>query len=106
MPELGTLGPKQAAALAGLAPFARDSGTASGRRFIGGGRAEVRSMLYMATLSAARYNPVLKALYDRLIAAGKAVKVARVAVARKLLVILNAMLRDRRPWEPTAAPSA
>jgi transposase len=106
LPELGTLSSKRIAALAGLAPYARDSGAWRGRRSIGGGRAEVRSALYMATLSAARYNPVLAAFYRRLRAAGKAVKVARVAVARKLLVIVNAMLRDDRAWAPEPAATA
>jgi transposase len=103
LPELGQLSPKRIAALAGLAPFARDSGVLRGRRAIGGGRADVRSALYMASLSAARFNPVLAPFYRRLRAAGKAVKAARVAVARKLLVILNAMVRDGRPWSPAAA---
>jgi transposase len=103
LPELGTLTGRAAAALAGLAPHARESGAWRGRRSIGGGRAEVRAALYMATLSAARFNPVLRAFYERLRAAGKATKVARVAVARKLLTILNAMLRDNRPWRPAAA---
>ena len=94
------------AALAGLAPFARDSGTRRGQRRVGGGRAGVRSALYMASLSAARYNPALRAFYRRLRAAGKLAKVALVAVARKLLVILNALLRDRRPWDPELAKTA
>jgi transposase len=100
LPELGTLSGKQAAALVGLAPFARDSGQRRGKRSVGGGRAGVRAALYMAALSAARYNPPLRAFRDRLRAAGKAPKVALVAVARKLLVILNAMVRDHRPWSP------
>jgi transposase len=103
LPELGTLGRKQIAALVGLAPRNRDSGRQRGQRHISGGRAEVRSVLYMASLSAARYNPVLKAFYQRLRAAGKLAKVALVAVARKLLTILNAMLRDNRPWQPATA---
>lgn len=106
LPELGRLSAKRIAALVGLAPFARDSGKSRGRRAIRGGRADVRSALYMASLSAARFNPALKAVYARLRAAGKAVKVARVAVARKLLVILNAMLRDGRPWARAAVPAA
>ncbi len=106
LPELGTMTGKQAAALAGLAPFARDSGTRRGTRTIAGGRAGVRSALYMAALSAARYNPPLRAFRDRLRAAGKAAKVVLVAVARKLLVILNAMLRDGRPWNPDLAKIA
>lgn len=99
-PQLGTLGGKQAASLAGLAPFNVDSGTLRGRRHIWGGRASIRSVLYMATLSAVRYNPALAEFYQRLLRAGKSKKLALVACARKLLVILNAMLRDNRPWTP------
>jgi transposase len=106
LPELGALTGKQVTALAGLAPFARDSGTRRGRRAVGGGRAGVRGALYMASLSAARYNPPLRAFYRRLRAAGKLAKVALVAVARKLLVILNAMLRDHRPWSPERVKTA
>ena len=101
LPELGTLTRQQVAALAGLAPLARDSGTRRGQRCIGGGRAEVRSLLYMAALSASRYNPALRAFSERLRRAGKAVKVRLVAVARKLLTIANAVLRDGRPWTAT-----
>jgi len=97
-PQLGTLHGKQAAALGGLAPFNVDSGTLAGRRRIWGGRAEVRTVLYMAALSAIRWNPVIREFYQRLVHAGKAKKVALVACARKLLVILNAILRDQRPW--------
>jgi transposase len=100
LPELGGLSRRQVAALAGLAPRARDSGSVRGARTIFGGRAEVRAGLYMAAVSAARHNPALKAFYRRLRAAGKAAKVALVAVARKLLTILNAMIRDMKPWEP------
>jgi transposase len=100
LPELGTLTRQQIAALAGLAPLNRDSGQRRGQRCIGGGRAEVRSLLYMAALSAARYNPALKAFAERLQRAGKAVKVRLVAVARKLLTIANAVLREERPWQP------
>jgi transposase len=103
LPELGTLTRQQIAALAGLAPLNRDSGQRKGQRSIGGGRAEVRSLLYMAALSAARYNPALRAFSERLKQAGKAVKVRLVAVARKLLTIANAVLRDGRPWDPTLA---
>ena len=99
MPELGTLDRRQAAALAGLAPFTRQSGQWRGKSFIGGGRARVRCTLFMAALSAARYNPALKVFHQRLIAAGKPKMVALVAVARKLLVILNALLRDQKPWQ-------
>lgn len=101
-PQLGTLRGKQAAALGGLAPFNMDSGTLSGRRHIWGGRASIRSALYMATLSAVRYNPVIAEFYQRLLRGGKTKKVALVACARKLLVILNAMVRDQRTWAPSA----
>ena len=100
LPELGTLGRKQIAALVGVAPFNRDSGTLRGRRTIWGGRASVRAVLYMAALVGARHNPVIRALYRRLKAAGKPSKVALVACMRKLLTILNAILRDRSPWNP------
>ena len=100
LPELGTLTRQQIAALAGLAPLNRDSGRRQGQRSIGGGRAEVRSLLYMAALSAARFNPALRSFAERLRRAGKAAKVRLVAVARKLLVIANAVLRDGRPWDP------
>ena len=100
LPELGTLGRKPIAALVGLAPFNRDSGTLRGRRTVWGGRAAVRQVLYMATLSAVRHNPVLKAFYDRLRGRGKRPKVAIVAAMRKLLTMLNAMLRDNAHWNP------
>jgi transposase len=103
LPELGTLTRQQIAALAGLAPLYRDSGRRQGQRSIGGGRAEVRSLLYMAALSAARFNPALRAFSERLRRAGKAIKVRLVAVARKLLVIANAVLRDGRPFDPALA---
>lgn len=99
LPELGTLDRKQIAALVGVAPLNRDSGTLRGRRCVWGGRAEVRQTLYMATLSAVRYNPILKTFYTRLRTAGKMAKVALVACMRKLLTILNAMLRDHAPWD-------
>jgi transposase len=102
LPELGALSGRRIAALAGVAPVARDSGRRAGARRIAGGRAGVRSGLYMACLSAVRHNPVLRAFYARLRAAGKAVKVAQVAAMRKLLVILNAMVRDGRRWDPAA----
>lgn len=98
LPELGHLNRKQIAALAGVAPFARDSGTWRGHRVIWGGRAQVRRALYMAALVASRHNPVLQALYTRLRAAGKPAKVALVACMRKLLTILNAMLQDGTRW--------
>lgn len=100
LPELGALSRKRVAALVGVAPVARDSGKKAGARSIAGGRAGVRSGLYMAVLSAARYNPVIRAFYQRLRAAGKAIKVAQVAAMRKLLTILNAMVRDNKPWDP------
>lgn len=99
LPELGTLNRKQIAALAGLAPFNRDSGTLRGHRCIFGGRAAVRSALYMGALSAIRYNPVIRALYERLIQAGKPPKVALTACMRKMLTILNAMVREGSPWQ-------
>lgn len=100
MPELGTLTPRQVAALAGLAPMARDSGVRSGKRRIGGGRKSLRDVLYMAGLSAARNDPNLRAFSDRLKENGKAPKQAIIAVTRKLLVILKAMIREKRPYEP------
>lgn len=98
VPELGTIDRKQIAALVGVAPFCHDSGHTHGKRFIHGGRRSVRSVLYMATLSATRYNPTIRTFYQRLQHAGKAKKVALVACMRKLLTILNAMLRDNQPW--------
>jgi transposase len=103
LPELGAVSGRRIAALAGVAPVADDSGRRRGGRAIAGGRAGARSGLYMACLSAVRYNPVLRAAYTRLRAAGKPAKVALVAAMRKLVVILNAMLRDNRPWDPAAA---
>jgi transposase len=99
LPELGTMGRKQIAALVGIAPLNRDSGTLRGRRTIWGGRAKVRAALYMAALVASRRNPRLAAFYRRLVAAGKPKKLALTALMRKLLTILNAILRDRRPWK-------
>jgi transposase len=99
LPELGQLGRKEIAALAGLAPFTRQSGQWRGKSFIAGGRVAVRSILFMGALVAKKHNPVLKAFFDRLVAAGKPKMVALVAVARKLLTILNAILRDGRPWQ-------
>jgi transposase len=100
LPELGTLSRHQIAALVGVAPCARDSGTLRGKRSIWGGRTSVRCVLYMATLSAVRWNPPLAATYRRLIDAGKLPKVALIACARKLLVLLNAIVAHRTPWEP------
>lgn len=98
MPELGTIDRKKVAALVGVAPFNRDSGRLQGKRHIYGGRSEVRSVLYMATISATRFNPVIKTFYERLLKAGKEKKVAIVACMRKLLTIINAMLRHNKPW--------
>jgi transposase len=100
LPELGVLNRRAIAALVGVAPFARDSGTLRGRRMIVGGRAAVRRTLYMATLTAIRRNPVITAFYGRLRGTGHPPKVALTAAMRKLLVMLNAILRDRRPWQP------
>ena len=100
LPELGTLNRKQIAALVGVAPFAHDSGQMRGKRRIWGGRASVRHALYMAAHSARRYNPQIKAMGDRLAAAGKPPKVVIVACMRKLLIILNAILRTGVPWNP------
>lgn len=99
MPELGSLTRRQVAALAGLAPFTRQSGQWKGRSFISGGRVAVRSSLFLAAMTASRFNPPLAAFHQRLIAAGKPKKLALIAVARKLLTILNAILRDKTPWQ-------
>jgi transposase len=106
LPELGTLGRRQIAALAGVAPLNRDSGTRTGPRTIWGGRASVRSMLYMAVVSGLVHNPLLKPFYQRLRAQGKPTKVAMVACMRKLLTIANAMVRDGTAWSPVAASAA
>jgi len=98
LPELGTLDRKQIAALVGVAPFNRDSGSLKGRRSIWGGRAPVRCALYMATLVATRRNPVIRDFYNRLIAKGKLFKVALVACMRKLLTILNSMIKHKTRW--------
>jgi transposase len=103
LPELGTLSGKRIASLVGVAPMSRDSGRTSGTRSITGGRAGVRSGLYMAILSAVRYNDPIRKFYQKLLEAGKAIKVAQVAAMRKLLVTLNAMVRDNRPWNPDFA---
>lgn len=103
LPELGTLDGKQIAALVGVAPLNRDSGLVRGKRTVWGGRASVRAALYMSALVAIRHNPVIKAFYQRLRAAGKAPKVALIACMRKLLTILNAMLKHRTPWRVVAA---
>lgn len=100
LPELGTLDRHKITALVGVCPFNRDSGKMRGKRTIFGGRAAVRAMLYMATLSAIRSNPAIKDFYDRLTKAGKVRKVAMVACMRKLLTVLNAMLKKMVPWDP------
>jgi transposase len=100
LPELGQLGRRQIAALVGVAPYARESGVWRGRRRIVGGRGQLRRTLYMATLTATRFNPVIRTFYERLLAAGKLKKVALVASMRKLVTILNAMVRDARPFDP------
>jgi transposase len=100
LPELGTLSRQRLATLVGVAPLNRDSGTLRGSRTIWGGRAHVRTALYMSTLVAVRYNPVLKTFYERLRAAGKAAKVALTACMRKLLTILHAMVKHHTPWQP------
>lgn len=99
LPELGRLNRREIAALVGVAPMANDSGASRGRRRIQGGRFDVRRVLYMAALTASRRNPVIKAFYERLIAAGKCPKVALVACMRKLLTVLNAMVRTNKPWD-------
>jgi transposase len=99
LPELGSLNRRQIAALVGLAPWTRQSGQWRGRSMIGGGRAAARAALYMAALVASRFNPVLKSLYQRLLLAGKAKKVALIAVARKLLTFANAIIRSQKPWQ-------
>ena len=99
LPELGTLNRREIAALAGLAPFTRQSGKWRGKSFIGGGRSSVRTALFMAAMTAMRCNPALRAFHHRLRAAGKPKMVALIAVARKLLTVLNAILRDNRKWQ-------
>ena len=100
LPELGTLDRKRIAALVGVAPFNRDSGTLRGRRAVWGGRSRIRAALYMSALVASRHNPVIRTFYQRLLAAGKPKKVALIACMRKLLTILNSMLKHRVPWRP------
>ncbi len=106
LPELGQLTRQQIAALVGVAPLNRDSGTLRGRRTVWGGRAQVRAVLYMSTVVAVRHNPVLIAFYQRLRAAGKAPKLALTACMRKLLTILNAMLKHHSRWAPLCAQPA
>ena len=104
LPELGTLSAKHLAALVGVAPLNQDSGTHRGHRIVWGGRAGVRAALYMAALVATRYNPLLRAFYQRLLERGKPKKVALTACMHKLLTILNAMLKYQTPWRPTLVP--
>jgi len=99
LPELGTLGRREIASLVGVAPFARDSGSFRGVRRIRGGRPAVRTVLYLSAMTAARFNPMLRTTYQRLRQAGKPPKLAFVAVARKLLTILNAIARERTAWQ-------
>jgi len=101
LPELGILNRRQIAALVGVAPFNCDSGKRKGYRRVWGGRALIRSILYMAALSAVRYNPAIKAFYKRLVAAGKKPKVSLTACMRKLLTIINSMVRNGSLWDPT-----
>ena len=103
LPELGTLNRRQIAALVGVAPFNRDSGTLRGKRTVWGGRSRVRAVLYMGTLSATRCNPTIRDFYQRLLASGKPKKVALTACMRKLLIILNSMLKHRSPWRAPRA---
>ena len=103
LPELGALSRQQVCALVGVAPFNRDSGTLRGRRTVWGGRSQVRTALYMATLVASRFNPAIQAFYQRLCSAGKPKKVALTACMRKLLTILNSMLKHGHAWNPASA---
>ncbi len=105
LPELGTLDRRQIAALVGVAPYNRDSGTLRGKRTVWGGRAQVRAALYMGALVASRHNPIITGLYQRLLAAGKPKKLALTACMRKLLIILNSMLRHGSPWRNTTLES-
>ena len=103
LPELGSLNRRQIAALVGLAPWTRQSGQWRGKSFIGGGRKSVRNSLFVGAMVAARYNPQLKSFRDKLVAAGKPKLIALVAVARKLITVLNAILQDRRSWQQISA---
>jgi transposase len=103
VPELGMVNRQEIAALIGVAPFNDDSGALRGKRAVWGGRAQVRAVLYMSTLAAVRHNPVLKAFYERLRAVGKSPKVALTACRRKLLTMLNAMLKHETPWQENYA---
>ena len=105
LPELGKLGRRQIAALVGVAPMNRDSGTMRGRRTVSGGRARIRAVLYMGALAASRYNPVIRSFYQRLLAAGKPKKLALTACMRKLLTILNGMVKNCQHWNPHTTKS-
>ena len=104
LPEAGRLPGKKAAALVGVAPYNRDSGRFRGKRMIRGGRSYLRRMLYMAAVVAARWNPVIRTFYQRLLAAGKPKKLALTACMRKLVLILNAMLKNNQPWNQFVTP--
>jgi transposase len=106
LPELGTLDRKKIAALVGVAPFNHDSGRQRGKRWIKGGRTAVRNVLYMATLACTRFNPTIRTFYQALVERGKNKKLALVACMRKLLVILNAIVRTHQPWQPRLSASA
>jgi transposase len=103
LPELGSLDRREIAALTGVAPFNRDSGQLRGKRRIRGGRAHSRTALFLSAMSAVRFNPDIKRFYERLLAAGKHKKVALTACIRKIVIALNAMLRDNSPWQPVSA---
>ena len=103
LPELGKIDRRRISSLAGLAPYSKDSGQRYGSRRIHGGRAAPRTALYLAALVGSRFNPVLKAMYDRLVEAGKPKKLALIAVARRLLTILNAIVRDQTEWKTVTA---
>jgi transposase len=103
LPELGTVSAGEIAKLAGLAPLNRDSGTMRGKRHIGGGRSRIRAVLYMATLAAVRFNPTVRGWYEHFLAAGKPKKVALVACMRKLLLVMNAILKTKTPWQPAVS---
>ncbi len=106
LPELGQLSHKKISALVGLAPFNHDSGRLRGKRRIWGGRSKLRASLYMSVVAGLRFNPVMRSFYQRLTAAGKPAKVALTACMHKLLVLLNAMVRENAPWRPLPSPSA
>ena len=106
LPELGTLNRKQIAALAGIAPLNRDSGQMKGKRIVWSGRAQLRAVLYMSTLVATKHNPIIRALYQRLLQAGKCKKVAITACMRKLLTIMNVMVKNKTKWQSPVLKAA